>query len=359
MSKRMQGNIMLFITALIWGTAFVAQSTGMNHVGPFTYNGVRNLIASLVLIPIIAVFDRMRQNGSVMPAEAAETEDTAETGSPKTAEKADPAGTPKAGTASALMWKESFADMKSRSYRYGAVCGIFLFIASSLQQCGISMTTAGKAGFITALYIIIVPVLGIFLKKKITPVIWLCVVIAIIGFYLLCIKEGFSISTGDLLVLCCAFFFSLHILVIDHFNRGTVDGVRMSQAQFLTVAILSVPFILLQEMPPMEISYSAPHLLQTNVWAALFQNIWSARLPILYAAVMSSGVAYTLQILGQRYTDPTTATLLMSLESVFAALSGWLILHEHLSIRELAGCALVFAAVLMAQLAPDQSASRS
>ena len=341
MSKRIKGNIMLFLTALIWGTAFVAQSTGMDYVGPFTYNGVRNMIAAIVLIPIIRVFDQMKRNSSLSPVSL----------------KADADG--KESLEGNAFPTASLISANRLSLRYGAACGIFLFIASSLQQCGISMTTAGKAGFITALYIIIVPVLGIFLKKKISPVIWLCVVIAIIGFYLLCIKEGFSISTGDLLVLCCAFFFSLHILVIDHFNRGTVDGVRMSQAQFLTVAILSVPFILLQEMPPMEISYSAPHLLQTNVWAALLQNIWSARLPILYAAVMSSGVAYTLQILGQRYTDPTTATLLMSLESVFAALSGWLILHEHLSIRELAGCTLVFAAVLMAQLAPDQSASRS
>ena len=311
---------MLLLTALIWGTAFVAQSTGMEHVGPFTYNGVRNLIAGFVLFPVIAAFDRMKRNGTVSYVKNGINTENGE--------------------------RSSYRTVDQNSRRDGIVCGIFLFIASSFQQYGISMTTAGKAGFITALYIVIVPVLGIFLKKRIPPVVWLSVVIAIAGFWLLCIKEGFTIGRGDLLVLCCAFFFSFHILVIDHFNEGPVDGVRISQAQFFTVAVLSLPFILLTELPGGAAS-----------WDTFLSSVWNARWSILYTAVMSSGVAYTLQILAQRYAEPTTATLIMSLESVFAALAGWLILHEHLSPKELAGCALVFIAVLLAQM-PGSEASR-
>ena len=214
------------------------------------------------------------------------------------------------------------------------------------------MTTAGKAGFITALYIVIVPVLGIFLHKKISPVVWISVAIAVTGFYFLSIKEGFTIGTGDLLVLGCAIFFSFHILVIDHFNEDGIDGVRMSQAQFLTVAVLSILPVLLTELPVQGTVAAGAGLFSGDAWRLFASDVWSARWSILYTAVMSSGVAYTLQILAQRYTEPTTATLLMSLESVFAALSGWLILHEHLSLRELAGCALVFTAVILAQL-PD------
>ena len=325
-NRKMKGNLMLLVTALIWGTAFVAQSTGMDHVGPFTYNGVRNLIAAIVLIPVVLFFDRMKADGTLSTPEPTVSEDTSES------------------VGSKSKGRETTASVNRRSYMDGIICGIFLFIASSFQQYGISMTTAGKAGFVTALYIVIVPVLGIFLHKKVTPVIWISVAIAVAGFYLLCIKEGFTIGTGDLLVLCCAFFFSFHILVIDHFNEGNVDGVRISQAQFLTVAVLSVLPMLLTEMPGAS-------------WRAFIASIWSARWSILYTAVMSSGVAYTLQILAQRYTEPTTATLLMSLESVFAALSGWLILHERLSLKEFIGCALVFAAVILAQL-PDSFFSK-
>lgn len=327
MNRKMKGNLMLLVTALIWGTAFVAQSTGMDHVGPFTYNGVRNLIAAIVLIPVVLFFDRMKADGTLSTPEPTVSEDTSES------------------VGSKSKGRETTASVNRRSYMDGIICGIFLFIASSFQQYGISMTTAGKAGFVTALYIVIVPVLGIFLHKKVTPLIWISVAIAVAGFYLLCIKEGFTIGTGDLLVLCCAFFFSFHILVIDHFNEGNVDGVRISQAQFLTVAVLSVLPVLLTELPA------------GDTWRLFGSALWSARWSILYTAVMSSGVAYTLQILAQRYTEPTTATLLMSLESVFAALSGWLILHEHLSLKEFIGCALVFAAVILAQL-PDSFFSK-
>ena len=294
MSKKMRGNLMLLLTALIWGTAFVAQSAGMDHVQPFTYNGVRTLIGGLVLIPVIMLFDRLKPTDS----------------------------------------RPSAAEQKvinKNSLIGGICCGTVLCVASCFQQFGVSMTTAGKAGFITALYIVIVPLMGVFIKKKIPKIIWLCVAIAVAGFYLLCVKEGFSVGTGDLLVLCCAFFFSIHIMVIDHFTAGKVDGVRMSCVQFLVAGIMAIVLMFLFEEPTLA-------------------SIWDARVPILYAGVMSCGVAYTLQILGQKDTDPTTATLLMSLESVFAALSGWILLHESLSVKEIFGCAMVFAAVILAQI---------
>jgi len=294
MSKKMRGNLMLLLTALIWGTAFVAQSAGMDHVQPFTYNGIRTLIGGLVLIPVILLFDKIKPESQRVSAEEQKI-------------------------------------VNRNSLIGGVCCGLVLCVASSLQQFGVSMTTAGKAGFITALYIVIVPLMGVFIKKKIPRIIWLCVAIAVAGFYLLCVKEGFSVGTGDLLVLCCAFFFSIHIMVIDHFTAGKVDGVRMSCVQFLVAGVLAIICMFLFEEPSLA-------------------SIWDARVSILYAGVMSCGVAYTLQILGQKDTDPTTATLLMSLESVFAALSGWVLLNESLSAKELLGCALVFAAVILAQI---------
>lgn len=294
MSKKMRGNLILLLTALIWGTAFVAQSAGMEHVQPFTYNGVRTLIGGLVLIPVIFLFDRLK------PADQRPSPDEQK-------------------------------EIRRNSLIGGAACGVVLCVASSFQQFGISMTTAGKAGFITALYIVIVPLLGVFIKKKIPKITWLCVGIAVVGFYLLCVKEGFSVSAGDLLVLCCAFFFSIHIMVIDYFNGKQVDGVRMSCIQFLVAGLISLVLMLVFEQPSLE-------------------NLWAAKGSILYAGVLSCGVAYTLQILGQRDTEPTTATLILSLESVFAALSGWALLHETLTFKELAGCALVFAAVILAQI---------
>ena len=294
MSKKMRGNLMLLLTALIWGTAFVAQSAGMDHVQPFTYNGIRTLIGGLVLIPVILLFDRLK------PAESRPS-------------------------------AEEQRVINKNSLLGGVCCGVVLCVASCFQQFGVSMTTAGKAGFITALYIVIVPLMGVFIKKKIPKIIWLCVAIAVAGFYLLCVKEEFSIGTGDLLVLCCAFFFSIHIMVIDHFTAGKVDGVRMSCVQFLVAGIMAIVLMFLFEEPTLA-------------------SVWNARVSILYAGVMSCGVAYTLQILGQKDTDPTTATLLMSLESVFAALSGWVLLHESLSLKEIFGCALVFVAVILAQI---------
>lgn len=292
MSNRLRGNIMLLITAIIWGSAFVAQSDGMNYVEPFTYNGIRTLLGGIVLIPVIALLRKLPRKD--------------------------------AGNS------RGKAPLKT-TVTGGVCCGVLFFIAGMFQQFGISMTTAGKAGFVTALYIVIVPVIEFIIYRRTTIKVWICCLVAILGFYLLCIKEGFSISTGDLLVLICALFYALHIMTVDHFNAKNTDGTLMSCIQFFTAGTIMLICMFIFEKPDIS-------------------SILAAWLPICYGGIMSCGVAYTLQIIGQRYTDPTVATLLMSLESVFAALSGWLILHESLTPKELAGCALVFIAVIFAQI---------
>ena len=296
--KDLKGSLMLFLTALIWGTAFVAQSEGMDHVGPFTYNAMRTLLGGLVLIPVTALFSRLEKDEQSLKA---------------------PIKTTVIG---------------------GIVCGTVLFAASSFQQLGIVYTTAGKAGFVTALYIIIVPIIGLFLGKRPRLLIWLCAAAAVAGFYLLCIRSDFTVSKGDLLVLAGAAFFAVHIMVIDSFNARGVNGVLMSCIQFFTAGALMAFCMFFFETP-------------------VLSEIYSARFTIVYAGVMSCGVAYTLQILGQRRTEPAVATMLMSLESVFAALAGWVILHEALSYRELCGCGLVFAAVLAVQLLPEKSSVKN
>ena len=285
MGKKLQGNMMLLLTALIWGSSFVAQRAGMEYIGPFTFNGIRSLIGGLVLIPVIFLFSK-EKNAELTEAEK------------------------KAGKKTLLLG--------------GILCGIVLFAASSLQQIGMVYTTAGKAGFIT------VPILGVFIRKKVKPIVWLCVILAVAGLYLLCMTDGLSLGRGDLLVLLCAFAFSIHILVIDYFAPRT-DGVALSCIQFFVCGILSLFPMFLAETP---------------VWFAIL-DCW---IPILYAGVLSCGVAYTLQILAQKHTDPTVASLLLSLESVFAAIAGAIILHEQLAPRELAGCVLMFAAIIIAQL---------
>lgn len=212
----------------------------------------------------------------------------------------------------------------------GVCCGCVLFLASSLQQYGILYTTVGKAGFITALYIIIVPFLRVFTGQRIRRKLWISVALAVVGMYFLCITEGFSVSAGDFLELLCAAAFACHILVIDHFSPQ-VDGVRMSCIQFFVCAVLAGVGMLLVE----PVSFSA----MTRAW-----------LPIVYAGVLSSGAGYTLQILAQKDTDPVVASLLMSMESVFAMLAGWVLLGQALSPRELLGCGLVFAGIILAQL---------
>lgn len=298
--KQMKNNVMLLLTALIWGCAFVAQSVGMDYVGPFTFNCVRCLIGSVVLIPVIVLMDRMKKKSGMSEAEIRK-------------ERGD-----------------------TRTILTGGICcGVVLAAASSLQQFGILFTTVGKAGFITAMYIVLVPILGIFVGKKIRPLILVCVVIAVAGLYFLCMTEQLSLGKGDLFVLLCAFVFSIHILVIDHFSP-LVDGVRMSAIQFLTAGLLCAVPMLVWERPVMG-------------------EILTAWMPILYAGVMSCGVAYTLQILGQKHADPAVASLLLSLESVFSVLAGWVILGQSLNGKELFGCVLMFVSIILAQL-PEKKA---
>ena len=292
MIKNFKGSIMLLITSIIWGTAFVAQSEGMNYVEPFTYNAMRTLLGGVVLIPVMILFRFSDKRNE----------------------------------------KEKSSCSLKNTVIGGICCGIALFIASSFQQAGIAQTTAGKAGFVTALYIVIVPMIGIFLHKKIPLRMWLFIAIALAGFWLLCIKQDIGISSGDLLVFFGAIFFAVHITVIDYFNQKNTDGVLMSCIQFFTAGLLMLICMFIFEKPTIP-------------------NIMGAGGTILYAGILSCGVAYTLQILGQKHTNPTLATMLMSLESVFAALSGWLILGEKLSIKEFIGCVLIFAAVILAQLA--------
>lgn len=288
---QVRNTILLFLTAFIWGTAFVAQSVGTGYVGPFTFNCARSLIGGVVLIPCIWLLDR------IAPAEKKRTPEPKE---------------------------------KKRLLTGGILCGILLCLASNFQQMGIAYTTVGKAGFITAFYIIIVPILGIFLKKKCAPTVWIGVILALAGLYFLCITEEFSIGKGDALVFICALLFAIHILVIDHYTE-LVNGIKMSCIQFFVCGILSGILMFLFENPRIS-------------------EIIAAWQPILYAGVLSCGVGYTLQIVGQKRINPTVASLILSLESVISVLAGFVVLKQHLSGREVAGCILMFAAIILAQL---------
>lgn len=283
--------LLLLLTATIWGTAFVAQSVGMEHVGPFTFNGVRSLIGGVVLLPLIWFLDR-------------------------TGGREKKAQTPR--------------DRKNL-IAGGIACGVMLCIASNFQQFGIQYTTVGKAGFITAFYIVLVPVLGLFIHRRCPALVWAGVALALGGLWLLCMGgDTVSVGTGDLLVFIGSIMFSIHILVIDHYSP-LADGVKLSCIQFFVCGILSVLCMFLFEQPDLS-------------------AIWDARGSILYAGAMSCGVAYTLQIVGQKGMNPTAASLILSLESVISVLAGWVLLRQALSGRELAGCALVFAAVLLVQI---------
>ncbi|MGI6256405.1 MAG: DMT family transporter [Acutalibacter sp.] len=291
-STQLRGVALLMLTALIWGTAFVAQSVGMDHLGPCAFTAVRNYIGCVALLPVIALASKLRT------------------------------GAPDGESAPALK--------KWTTPLWGAVCGLLLGSATLLQQAGMQTASPGKAGFLTALYIVIVPVLGIFLGRRPGIKVWAGVVLALIGAYLLSVKGGEGIATGDLLVIGSAVVFSLHILVVDFVPAG-VDGVKLSCIQFFVAALLSTVLALFLEK-------------------FTLSDVLSAWVPLLYTGVISSGVGYTLQILGQRTVNPTVASLILSLESVFAALAGWVLLSQPLSPRELVGCALVFAAVVLAQL---------
>ena len=287
---------LLFLAAFIWGVAFVAQSVGMDYVGPFTFNGCRFLIGGLVLTPFALIRDRQHEKSASFQK----------------------------------LSREEQKKYKRTTLIGGLCCGVAICIASSFQQVGMQYTSVGKAGFITALYIVLVPVFGIFLKRKVTPIIWMGVFLAAIGFYFLCITESFSINYGDLLVFICAICFTFHILIIDYF-APKADGVALSCIQFWFSGIVCMGIAILNESP--------------NVTAII-----QAAVPILYAGVLSCGVAYTLQIIGQKHMKPAVASLILSLESVISVLAGWVILKEVLTGRQFLGCALVFAAVIMAQL---------
>lgn len=289
---------LLLIAAMIWGSAFVAQSMGMEFVGPYTFLAVRNYIGCGFLMGFLAIQNRLR------PTEKR----------PKDVITGD-------------------KSTRSQLVKASICAGCVLFVAAILQQIGIAYTTVGKAGFLTAMYIIFVPFLSLILfRKRLPKLIWLCVGLAVVGMALLCLKESLMLSIGDTLVLLCAVAFSGHILVLDHFTE-TVEPVRLSCLQFLTCAVVSTLPMLLFERPTLDI-------------------LLAAALPILYAGVLSSGVAYTLQAVAQKGCDPTIASLVMCLESVFSAVFGWMILGQALSLREGVGCCLMFAAIALAQL-PD------
>lgn len=296
-----KGPILLLITAILWGFAFVAQTTASSDIGPFTFNASRNIIGAVFLTGVIAMRKRLGHDEA-----------------------------PQLGSdGNALGYTRKALVIA------GVTCGVVLFAASYLQQAGITAYPAGAAasgrsGFVTATYMIMVALMGVVVGKKTQPIVFVAVAVSMLGMYLLCVPNGLgSIYVGDWLVLASAFGYALHIIVIDRFTR--IDGVRLSRVQLMTSAAIALVCALAFEHPD-----------PAAIAAAL--------VPILYAGICSDGIAYTFQIIAQKTTDPTVASILMSLESVFAAIGGWLILSESLSAVELLGCALVFAAVMLAQV---------
>ena len=310
-THKLRNTFFLLLTAMIWGAAFVAQSVSMDYIGPFTFICLRSVIGGLFLIPVIIVLDGIRKKSQNESANAVSAENILHI---ETEEK------------QRLSWKNK------QLIEGGIVCGFFLFFANCFQQTGIQYTTVGKAGFITTFYIIIVPLIGLFFKKYCGILTWIGVVIALAGLYFLCITQKLTIQRGDALILCCSVLYAGQILAIDHYNPF-VDGVKMSCIQFLTGGVLGAVFMFLFENPSLAM-------------------ILSAAGPILYTGIMSTGVGYTLQIVGQKGLNPTVAALILSLESVFSALSGYVFLHQVLTTKELIGCALMFIAIVLAQL-PD------
>ncbi len=287
--KEWLGNLLLITAALIWGCAFVAQSIGMDYVEPFTFTAVRSILGALALLPCIAVFDHINKKKG-----------------------------------------KAVAKVDGKLLKAGVISGLLLAGAVNLQQVGIMYTSAGKAGFITALYIVLVPISGIFLRKKISGSVWLSVALATGGLYLLCINESLTINNGDILVFLCAFIFAAQILVVDHY-APMVDGVKMAFLQFFVCGIVSLVPMLIWESPNLN-------------------NILAAWQPICYTAFMSTSIAYTFQIIGQKYTEPTIASLLMSFEAVFATVAGFIILNEVMTSREFLGCVIMFSALILAQV---------
>lgn len=288
--RALRGNAMLLLTAFIWGVAFLAQQSGGTAVGSLTFNGTRSLLGGGLLLVLMPLLDRVGISHKPVGKAA---------------------------------WNTQLVG--------GVLCGLALFAATNVQQVALEYTTIGKAGFITSLYIVLVPLLGVAVGRHTTWLNWLGVLVAAVGLYLLC-GQGMDggVNPGDLLLLLCALLFAVQILLVDRFAPMT-DGIRLSCIQFFTVGILNLPLMFICEQPSLSV-------MGAN-WLSL-----------LYAGLLSSGVAYTLQILAQKDTDPTAASVLMSLESVFAALAGWLVLGDTMSRWEFAGCVLMFGAVLLAQL---------
>lgn len=275
------------LTSMIWGAAFVAQSAGMEYIGPFTFNGLRMLLGAAVLLPLIIV-RKQNQSGKAVQKQ------------------------------------------RKKLWCSGIVCGVVLFAGSTLQQIGIADTTAGKAGFITAMYVVMVPLMGAVVGQKQPLMVWAGVALSAVGMYFLCMTESFSLGFGDAMVLAGAVGFSVHILLIDRFSAQT-DGIQLSCLQFLVSGVLGVVCMFLFETPQLH-------------------QIVEAWLPLLYAGVMSCGVAYTLQILGQRDIDPTVASMILCLEAVFSVVFSWLLLNETLSMKEIFGCVLIFIALVLSQM---------
>jgi drug/metabolite transporter (DMT)-like permease len=305
-NRQLRNSLLLALTAAIWGVAFVAQSEGSQYMGSCTFTGLRFLIAAAALLPVIWMTDRHPDRH---------------------------AGLDPASRASRGLWKA------------GIICGVLLCIASLVQQEGIAQGTgAGKAGFITATYIVLVPILNwVVFHRRTGWALWLGVAIGLVGLWFLCIDSTFTIQRSDLLVLLCAVAFSFQILAVDRFSPR-YDAVRLAAIQFLTCGVLASVLMVFRDIAPVGL----------KAWAAPFAS-WDAWIPLLYAAILSSAVGYTLQIVGQKGLNPTLASLIMSTESLFAVLAGWLILHQRLTPRELLGAALIAVAVVLAQLAPSSN----
>ncbi|MBQ9061424.1 MAG: DMT family transporter [Eubacterium sp.] len=289
--QTLRNSFLLLLTAAIWGTSFVAQSVGMETVNPLVFNGTRSILATVFLMIVMLI--RMKKAPEL---------------------------------------RVRLRQGRRIHLTGGIVCGILLFAASTIQSYGIKYTTAGKSGFITAFYVVLVPVISMLFGKKVSRTIWLAILLAVGGLYLICINESFTINRGDLLTMVCAVFFSFHILTIDHYT-DQVDGIAMSCIQFLTVSVISVILMILFVHPD-------------------FRAVRDAWLPIGYAGIFSCGIAYTLQVVAQKGIHPAVASLLMSMESCISVLAGWLILHQAMSARELAGCGLMFAAIVLADVLP-------
>ena len=302
-NQKLKGNLMLLMTAFVWGVSFIFQSKGVETLSACAFNGIRSILGGIVLLPVIYLIDQNKKKRG-----------------------------------------ENVYKIDKKLIKAGVICGIFLCLASTIQSMGMVYTSPGKAGFITALYMVMVPITGLFMGKKPSKAVVFAVMVAVVGLYLMCVEKGAGINKGDILVFICSILFSIHIMVIDHYSP-MVDGVKLACLQFFVCGIINVLYMLIFE----------------EVYIDKILDNW---INIGYAGVFSCGVAYTLQIVGQKYTDPTSASILMSLESVFSTLStvvlvalGFNLTGGALNAREIFGCILMFAAIMLVQL-PDNKISK-